>query len=341
MERTGGAPLLVLTHLTPDPDALGALVGVRRLVGEGFGLPVRVATAGRIHRAENRAMVRELELAFEPLEAAAREPGAGVVLVDSQPGFGHTVLPEGLPVLAVFDHHEVSGAAAARLAAVPHADVRPELGATSSLVYAYLRDSGVGLDRSSATALFCGVRFDTGDLAFDVTPLDEEAYFETLRRADRLMVARILRPPLPPAYYGELRRSLQLSHRHGPLVLGLLGRVGNPESVAEMADFYLRMEGCHVAIVGGAFEDTYSLSVRTDPRRLRARAVLERLLDGAGTFGGHGGVAGARIPLAAHDPLGSLDVDGLEAELRGRALAVVADAGDAPSDGEGGRPLSS
>ena len=55
---------LALTHTGPDPDALGALVGVAHLLQEGMRWPVEIATLGRIHRAENLAMVRELDLHF-------------------------------------------------------------------------------------------------------------------------------------------------------------------------------------------------------------------------------------------------------------------------------------
>ena len=202
-ERSGRRRVLVLTHTSPDPDALGACVGARALVERGCSLDAEILTIGRIHRAENVAMVRELGLRFDDYSAVDPAAVCGAVLVDTQPGFGHTRLPEGVPVLAVFDHH-VSPEGSA-LAAVPHVDLRTELGSTSSLVYSYLRDAGVELDRHTATALHCGVRFDTGDLSVDVTPLDEEAYLETFRRADRAALARIRRPRLPAQYYSELQ----------------------------------------------------------------------------------------------------------------------------------------
>src|SRR5262245_60926773 len=55
---------LVLTHRTPDPDALGAMFGLELLLRRGFGLEAEIAATGRISRAENVAMLRELELSF-------------------------------------------------------------------------------------------------------------------------------------------------------------------------------------------------------------------------------------------------------------------------------------
>lgn len=250
-------------------------------------------------------------------------------------------------MLAVFDHHhapepgepegpdgpdEPRGEAAA----VPHLDVREDVGATSSIVYEYLSEAGVELDERTATALFCGVRYDTGDLSYGVSPADETAWYETFRRADRGQVARIARPALPAEYYRELSRSLTLARRHGTLVLCLLGEVVNPESVAEMADFFLRLDGCAWSLVGGAFDGTYFVSLRTQLQGGYAYPLLERVLDGRGSFGGHGRVAGGRVPLEG----GEVEIHRLESRLRAQALKILANARRREGSTPLGLPLS-
>lgn len=327
---------LVLTHTSPDPDALGALVGVQHLLEQGFGHEAQVATIGRIHRAENLAMVRELDLDFDDYADLDSTSFRGALLVDSQPGFGHTVVPSGTPLLAVFDHHHAPPPSPeqGQLAEVPHVDVREEAGATSSIVYEYLRDAAVDLDSHTATALFCGVRYDTADLSQNASALDEEAWHETFRHADRGRVARIARPRLPAIYYRELRRSLRLARRYGTLVLCQLGQVVNPESVAEMADFFLRMAHCRWSLVGGAYEGVYYISLRTVPDGGDAYPLLERVLGGVGSFGGHGRVAGGRIQL---EGVTEVAVEELEASLRERALELLDDGGE---DARRGHPLT-
>jgi nanoRNase/pAp phosphatase (c-di-AMP/oligoRNAs hydrolase) len=315
----GGRRPLILTHRTPDPDALGAMFGLELLLRAGFGLEPEIAAAGRISRAENVAMLRELELAFIDSERLDRGRHAAVFLVDTQPGFGHTTLPEGLPVVAVFDHHRPPDLEALRGRTLPpHYDLRLEVGATSALMYGYLRDAGLALDTRTATALCCGVRFDTLDLAISATPLDSEAFFETFRRADHQKLARIQRPSLPPVYYRDLYRSLSRARRYGPAVLGFLGRVTNPESVAEMADFFRRMEPCRWSLVGGAVGTTYHLSLRTEA--VEAYPLLERVLGKDGSFGGRGTVAGGQVKLASDD---WRELHRLERRLRSRALELV------------------
>jgi len=310
---------LILTHRTPDPDALGAMFGLEFLLRREFALEPEIAATGRISRAENVAMLSELGLEFVDADRLERERYAAIFLVDTQPGFGHTTLPAGIPVVAVFDHHRPPDVEALRGRELPpHYDLRLEAGATSALMYGYLRDARVELDKRTATALCCGVRFDTLDLAISATPLDSEAFFETFRRADHQKLARIQRPTLPAVYYRDLYRSLSRARRYGPAVLGFLGRVSNPESVAEMADFFRRMEQCRWSLVGGAVGTTYHLSLRTDGPE--AYPFLEHVLGDDGSFGGRGTVAGGQVRLESDD---WRELSRLERRLRGRALERI------------------
>ncbi|MFT4649174.1 MAG: nanoRNase/pAp phosphatase (c-di-AMP/oligoRNAs hydrolase) [Glaciecola sp.] len=336
---TGDAQkLLVLTHRGPDPDAIGACEGIRYLCEKVFGLTAQVATVGTIHRAENKALVEALSLDFVNYENIDHGEYFGAVLVDTQPGFGHTVVPDDIPLLAVFDHHVAPTSVDDNVVEVPHLDVRLGIGATATILYEYVRDAGVAVDSRTATALFCGIRYDTADLSRNSSLLDEEAYYAMFRLADREKITRIHHPALPRVYYSELHGALSVARQHGALVLCLLGKVSHPEFVAEMADFFLRMRGASWVVVGGAVEEesTYVLSLRTDYAFGNAYPLMERVLDGEGSFGGHGHIAGGRISL---EDVGESSVASVERALRKRALAILgsADADELPAEG---RPLS-
>jgi nanoRNase/pAp phosphatase (c-di-AMP/oligoRNAs hydrolase) len=335
----GRDALLVLTHRGPDPDAIGSCEGVRHLCSTSFGLTTQVATMGRIHRAENLAMVRALDLEFATYEDIRPEEYFGAVLVDTQPDFGHTFLPEDIPLLAVFDHHVPPDAAVAGTSPqIAHRDVRLGIGATASIIFEYLRDAGCAWETRVATALFCGVRYDTADLSRNSAELDEEAYYSTFRRADRALITQINHPPLPRVYYSELHGALTVARQYGALILCLLGKISHPEFVAEVADFFLRMKGCSWVVVGGAVEEEgeYVLSLRTDYAFGNAYPLMERVLDGEGSFGGHGHIAGARIKL---EDMGESSIHSVERTLRKRALAILG-AGDGDELPMKGRKLS-
>jgi nanoRNase/pAp phosphatase (c-di-AMP/oligoRNAs hydrolase) len=332
-----GDRVLILTHRGPDPDAIGSCEGMRALCEQGFKIPADVATVGRIYRAENQAMVRTLNLSSRTYDELDSKDFFGAVLVDTQPEFGHTVLPDDIPLLAIFDHHVPPKVENASDYIVAHRDVRLGLGATASIVYSYLRDYELELDPVVATALFCGVRYDTADLSRNATDLDEEAYYTCFRKADRALIAEIAHPPLPRDYYRDLSRALVTARQHGPLILALLGEVGHPEFVAEMADFFLRMKGASWVVVGGACEEEgeYVLSLRTDYAFGNAYPLMARVLDGLGSFGGHGHIAGARIKLDDH---GESTIAHYERKLRKNTIAILGtEEGELPPEG---RPLT-
>lgn len=316
-----GGRFLILTHRGPDPDAIGACEGLRLLIEKGFAFRCVVATHGRVHRAENVALLRTLDLDLEDYATVDTSGFCGVLLVDTQPSFRHTVVPDDLPVIAVFDHHRSPQAADPSKGEIPHQDLRINLGATSSILYEYLRDMDLPVDETTASALFCGIRYDTADLSRNASPLDEEAYLAMFGRGDRQRIAAIDRPPLPRSYYRHVAQGLSKARQHGPLVLALMGRVQNPEHVAEMADFFLRMKGCSWVVAGGEFEGQYVISLRTDYAFGKAYPLMERVVGDAGSFGGHGHIAGGRIPL---EDGGLSSVKSVERKLRKNALAVIA-----------------
>ncbi|MEL6428527.1 MAG: DHH family phosphoesterase [Planctomycetota bacterium] len=335
-----GAPesagrFLILTHRGPDPDALGACEGLRLLIERGFAFRCVVATHGRVHRAENVALLRTLELDLEDYATVDPTAFCGTLIVDTQPAFAHTVVPDEPPVVAVFDHHR-SPQSGKGTASVPHVDVRTELGSTSSILYEYLRDMDVPLDATTASALFCGIRYDTADLSRNASPLDEEAFLATFRAGDRQRIAAIDRPPLPKSYYRHIAQGLGEARQHGPLVLALMGRVENPEHVAEMADFFLRMKGCSWVVAGGAFEDEYVVSLRTDYAFGKAYSLMERVVGDDASFGGHGHIAGGRIRL---EDSGMSTIKSVERKLRKNALAVIATSDGDDSQAPDGKRL--
>src|SRR5437660_2574489 len=77
-----------LSHVHPDPDSLGSMMGLAYLVETCLGKPTRLTRDGLISRAENRAMVELLDLHLVPIEKASWHEGEALVMVDSQPNTG-------------------------------------------------------------------------------------------------------------------------------------------------------------------------------------------------------------------------------------------------------------
>jgi nanoRNase/pAp phosphatase (c-di-AMP/oligoRNAs hydrolase) len=319
----GRKRLLVLTHNNPDPDSLGGAIGLQEFARVVAGVPGRLAIAGKILRAENQAMVRELGLELDRVENLRLADFDCVALVDTQPGFGHTNVPTGAHVDIVVDHHVCADAQLASTT-YPFHDVRTDVGATSSIVASYLMEAGVEVSPQAATALAYGIRTDTADLSRNVSPLDLAVWDYLSPSIDRQKLAAITNPRLPVRYFEALKQALGKVRLYDGLTLCSLGRTASAEMVAEVADMLLRMEGVRAVFCGGLVGPLYHVSVRTEPGT-EAWSLIRAALEGeGGSCGGHGSVAGGSIPLDAPD---TRTLRRLERRLERNVLAAFGVAG--------------
>lgn len=290
--------LLILTHNNPDPDSLGGALGLAEFARAVFGIESRFAMTGRILRAENRAMVRELGIEVDSLETVPLADYDCFALVDTQPGFGHTQVPAGVRIDIVIDHHVCDDADSDDVA---FCDVRTEVGATSSIVAEHLLNAGVEPSARTATALAYGIKTDTADLSRNVSDVDLRAFDYLFPHVDRQRLVAITSPRLPPAYFQTLKDALSKVRLYDGVTLCSLGRTASAEMVAEIADLLLRMEGVRAVFCGGLVGSSYYVSVRTEVGG-DAWALLRDAMEGEnGTCGGHGPVAGGAIQLNAGD----------------------------------------
>src|SRR5262245_58445198 len=142
-----------LTHVHPDPDSLGSMLGLAHLVETCLGKPTRLTRDGLISRAENRAMVELLDIDLQPADGLTWGEDEVVVMVDSQPNTGRHNLDCKARLYAVIDHHDTPG----DLADIPFVDVRRSLGATCSIVTSYLMEQNLALPTRVATGLLYGI----------------------------------------------------------------------------------------------------------------------------------------------------------------------------------------
>src|SRR5207249_1675483 len=70
-----------VSHVQPDPDSLGSMMGLAHLVETVLDKPTRLTRDGLISRAENRAMVEVLDIDLVPIEEVIWREGEKVVMV--------------------------------------------------------------------------------------------------------------------------------------------------------------------------------------------------------------------------------------------------------------------
>lgn len=289
----GASKVLILPHNDPDPDAIASAVALRHLLAQSHGIEGQIVYSGIIGRAENKALAHYLDHPLRRLKGSDLRASLPVALVDTQPGAGNNALPPQSNATLVFDHHPRCKATAS----AAFADVRPDLGATSTILTEYLRAAGVEPTPQLATALFYGIKTDTMGLIRGASPADVEAYFYLQPRVDVTALIEIERAQVPAEYFKRLNAALQAARVYGDVVISYVGAMSRPDMAAEMADLLLRLKGTQWVVCTGAYQDDLILAVRSRHRKGGAGKLAQEIVGGQGTAGGHGVMAGGQIPL--------------------------------------------
>jgi len=286
--------LAVVMHDNPDPDAIGAALALAALA-EAAGVEATPCYFGAISHEENRALVNLLELDLLNLAPDADlSRFGGFALVDhSRPGVNDG-LPPDTPVDVVIDHHPPRGPVEARFV-----DLRREVGATSTLLVAYLDALGPPPCPRVATALLYGIRVDTDDFSREASSADFEAAATLLPDADASVLDRVENPSLSPETLDTLGRAIRGREvREGRLV-SYVGEVGDRDALAQAADTLLGMDGVDTTLVVGRMGDTAYASARGRGADLDLGETLRMAYGQIGSAGGHADMAGAQVPLGS------------------------------------------
>lgn len=319
----GAEQILILTHDNPDPDALASAAGMAVLLERAAGLKPRVAFGGIVGRAENRALIQEMERDFERIEDLDLPSGLAIAMVDTQPRAGNNSLPDGRIVSAVIDHHPVRADTA-----VQFNDVRPQYGACASMVVEYLRAADVEPEPWLATALFYAIQTETLDLSREATPEDVEASTYLYGRTHPDSISRIRQARVPASYFHSLHAGLAAARRYRRVVAVPLRTLPYPDLVAEIADLLLQMQGVDWTIAMGRYRDRLLVSVRARRADAHAGALVRAVIGHRGSAGGHGTFAGGQIDLGTRT---AEEVEALRREILDELLAGL---DVRPEDGE-------
>ena len=316
-------PAAIYTHDHPDPDSIASAYALQHLLGKRAGVDAIIAFGGTVGRASNRAMVELLGIRMEPLHRVDFDAYGTHCLIDTQPGVGNHSVPRDLPIAVTIDHHPPGP----ETASARFADVRTEYGATSTILFYYLKAAGIDLPTKLATALLIGIKSDTRELEREASEADLHAYLEIFPRADLTLLARIERPRIPRRYFEAFHKALEETAIHDGALVTDLGEVDNPDLMAELADFLIPLEGVRHSLVTGCSGGRLYLSLRSRDEAHDAGTMIQRVVRELGTAGGHGRMAGAQIDLG-DDPAGRirevrrrfLEELGLDPEDPGEAL---------------------
>ncbi len=142
----------VLIMINADPDAIASAMAVKRLLWRKV-TEVTISHINIVKRPDNKAMLSRLNV--QPVHVSNIEKSRynKFVIVDSQPShhedFGQFTFD------MVIDHHPVTQVNAGYI------DIRPQYGATASIMTEYLKAAKIKPSVKLATGLFYAIKTDT------------------------------------------------------------------------------------------------------------------------------------------------------------------------------------
>jgi nanoRNase/pAp phosphatase (c-di-AMP/oligoRNAs hydrolase) len=312
----GKRRLLIVTHDNPDPDTIATGWALLRLARRLRRMRVDLAYGGIIGRGENRALLEVLKVPLQRLEELDPVSYDAIALVDSQPGTGNNSLPPGTVPTIVIDHHPMRRGTRD----VPFHDVREDYGASVTIASEYLFAAGMRIDRRLATAIFYAIKAETRNLGREASHADIKVFLELFPLVDNHALSQIEHPPIPRTYFSMIDQAIDGTRLHGCVAVTRSGELSSPDVVAEFADLMVRLEGIRWSFAVGRYGPDLWLSIRTNLERANAGRMVRRVVGNLGVAGGHGMMAGGKIPDGAATPAKAME---LEEILCTRALSLL------------------
>ena len=245
----------IFTHPAPDPDAIGAMMGMQWLLDKHCAIETDLFCGGEISHPQNKTMVNLLDPGMKSVVDFTPEDYDLTILVDTVPSYA-AVNNKKFDFDVVIDHHpETNGFKALY--------INLKAGSAAATVYHLIHDLGYEFDRTVdadtrvATAIIVGVYTDTENmLSEDSTNFERDAFGGTLEARDVESLKRIVhyeRPKLWVKLEAEATMKLiggEATIDDGVAVVGLgLIPEKHRDVIADVAQKLISWEDIHTSVV--------------------------------------------------------------------------------------------
>jgi nanoRNase/pAp phosphatase (c-di-AMP/oligoRNAs hydrolase) len=279
----------VLVVINADPDAIASAMAISRLLWRKVA-NVTISNVNLVNRPDNLAMISLLGVSLVPFKEVDSERYSRCVMVDSQPNHHELMLQ--LRPSVIIDHHPETGVKA------PFLDIRPNYGATSTILTEYLRAAKIKPSAKLATGLFHAIKTDTNDFKRQTVIEDIRAFQYLFRYANIHLARKMELADLRPDFLKYFKNALQTMRMRKGRVFVHLGPVINPDVCVIIADFFMRINSIAWSIVSGTFDKRLIVIFRNDGIRRNAGNTAKESFGHLGSAGGHKSMARAEMLLS-------------------------------------------
>lgn len=274
--------------INADPDSIASAMALKRLLWRRIANTV-IVHINKIKRPDNLAMIRLLHAGLVHIDKTDLSSFSRFALVDSQPA--HNPLFEGFSYDVIIDHHPQTEVTS------PFADIRPDYGATASIMTEYLRAAKIKPSAKLATALFYAIKTDTNNFEQNALIEDVRAFQYLFRHANPYLARNIEQAEITFDFLKTYHLAIEKMQRRKGRIHAHLGSVTSPDLCVLIADFFMKVHDVTWSIVSAVYKKDLIVILRNDGIRKNAGKVARKAFDAIGSAGGHKNAARAEIPI--------------------------------------------
>ncbi len=278
----------VLVMINADPDAIASAMAVKRLLWRKTA-KIEICSINTIKRPDNIAMVESLGVRMIRPDEVKTDYFSKFVIVDSQPE--HNDLFQKYDYNVIIDHHP-SGQASADFI-----DIRPEYGATSSILVEYLKASKIKPSTKLASGLFLGIKTDTDGFTRHSIEADVKAFRFVFKFINKHLVYRIQHTEIRTSYLKYFQKAIETKKIVRRRSFVHLGQVSSADICVIIADFFMKLSNIKWSIVSGICGKKLVIILRSDGVRKDCGRLASEVFGVIGSGGGHKAMARAEIPV--------------------------------------------
>jgi len=275
-----------LIVINADPDAIASAMAVKRLLWRKVS-EVAISNINVVKRPDNIAMVKLLGLDLIHFNKIKLSEFDRFVIVDSQPD--HHESFKLLQPSVVIDHHPVS------YYGTGFSDIRPEYGATATIMSEYLKAAKIKPSVKLATGLYYAIKTDTNNFVRKTIIEDIRAFQFLYKHANLHLVSRVEQADIKPGFLKYFSKALKDKVKIKRKIFVHLDKVINPDVCVLIADFFMRVSSVKWSIVSGIYNKKLVVIFRNDGASSNAGNIAQKVFGNMGTAGGHKSMARAEI----------------------------------------------
>lgn len=300
-------------HDIPDPDAIASSFGLKHFL-DVLNIKAQIIYVDSIEKANSRTMLEIFGIDMD-LKEDTYVPHEDdlIILVDTQIGHSNVTHLNSRHV-GVIDHHRDMGNND-----YVFMDVRPELGACSTIIASYFKQLAIEPEINVATALLYAIMTDTDNLVRSNNFLDLEMFYWLYKLSDLTKIKHLRMNEIGLSDLEAYTRALQNIEIYGATCFVDIGDC-NDSLLGTISDMVFTIEHVDIIVSYANRSDGIKLSIRSGDKQIKANNLVNFIIDNHGTGGGHDEMAGGFI---TREEIGLLQNKNFDTYVRYRTIKYL------------------